>query len=228
MDSNSDQMGQWDQYWRQQKTSRQLYGTIASFYRRAIIAPSLRRKLTPLMRAGSSALHVGAGSGEIDVLLPREWHLVSIDFSSEAVARHRNRFQVDGRQSSAIQADMFSLPFNEGEFDVCFNLGVMEHFDDDEVVAALRELRRVTSADGRVVLYWPPVWGPTVLVLHSLAAVLKVVGRKKTQLHPPEINLFRSRKHCRQLLTKADLQAVEFSWGPGDLFTHMIVVAKPA
>lgn len=227
MTPEDDQVQQWDQYWRQQQTSKQLYGVIASFYRRAIIAPSLRRKLSPFMGKGASALHVGAGSGEIDILLPKDWNVTPIDFSSEAIARHRRRFASDNRVSSAIQADMFALPFDEGTFDVCFNLGVMEHFDDDDVLNALRELRRVTAHGGHIVLYWPPVWGPTVLVLHSIAAVLNLFGRTKTQLHPPEINLFRSRSHCRQLLAKAGLSVEKFSYGPGDLFTHMIVVARP-
>jgi len=224
-DQNSHNL-QWNNYWEKQTASTNLYGRIASFYRRYIISPSVIRTLGPYTTSNDLILHAGSGSGEIDILLPEDWNIVPIDFSIEAVHRHRNIFHSKNRQSASIQADLFSLPFSDDQFKVCFNLGVMEHFTDDEVIAALKEMQRVTMTNGKIVLYWPPIWGPTVIVLHSLSRVLKILGKDKIQLFPPEINLFRSRKQARQLLRQAGLVPIKFAYGPGDFFTHVIVIAE--
>lgn len=221
-------IAEWDRYWGEVGTVNKLYGSIASFYRRIVIAPGLRRLLSAHVRDGGFALHAGAGGGEVDLVLPSEWELVSIDFSSRAVRLNRSRRLSAGRTSRVVQADIFSLPFADGQFDVSFNLGVMEHFTDSQIVDALREMQRVTSAQGRVIIYWPPVWGPTVVMLHTLARILRLLGRQSVQLHPPEINLFRSRSRCETMLSKAGLRAVKFRYGPQDLFTHVIITAKPA
>ena len=228
MNNLNSQSPQWEEYWKKQKAASQVYGRIASFYRKFVIAPSVRRTLSTCLSPDDLILHAGSGSGEIDVLLPQQWKLIAIDFSGEAVQRHRKTFGEQQRVSDSVQADLFRLPFRDGLFKASFNLGVMEHFDDDQVVYALQELKRVTSNEGRIVLYWPPIWGPTVIVLHSIAFILKLIGKRSVQLHPPEINLFRSKKHCSHLLRSANLEPVKFIYGPTDMFTHMIIIAKPA
>lgn len=217
----------WDQYWQQQNTTTQIYGKIASFYRRKIISPSLRRTLSKFVTADSLLLHAGAGGGEIDINLPAKWNLHSIDISFEATQLQRAVFKKQNRIPTSVQADLFSLPYPSRYFDVVFNLGVMEHFTNTEIYEAIVEMQRVTKRGGYLVLYWPPIWGPSVLVLHFIARVIDFLGRSHVQLHPKEINLFRSRRECREILSKAGLQEVRIRYGPGDLFTHVIVIAQP-
>lgn len=217
---------EWNHYWRNQHSSRRLYGQIASLYRRRIIAPSLRRTLAPLVCEGDAILHIGAGSGELDVLLPTSWNLTSLDFSSEALKRHRVTHQRHARESRAVQGDMFCIPFADSSFNVAFNLGVMEHLNETELVLALEEMRRLTKVGGSIVLYWPPVWGPTVVFLHLIARLLRLFREAPKQLHPPEINLFRSRRATHALLEGLGFNDVKFSYGVGDLFTHVIVTAR--
>lgn len=224
--ANDDRV-QWEHYWGETGTVGRMYGWIASLYRRFVIAPGLRRNLSKHVRDSGRVLHAGAGAGEIDLALPSKWGLVSIDFSSRAVRLNRLRGLAAGHKSRVVQADIFALPFAEGQFEVSFNLGVMEHFTDSQVVDALREMRRVTSAQGYLIIYWPPAWGPTVLTLHTISRILRLVGRKSTQLHPPEINLFRSRSHCEAMLFEAGLRAVRFRYGPQDMFTHVVITAQP-
>lgn len=217
---------EWDHYWRHQNSGHRVYGQIASLYRRHVIAPSLRRTLAALVCEGDSLLHIGAGSGELDVLLPVTWGLTSLDFSSEALQKHQWTYQRQAREANAVQGDMFEIPFADSSFKVVFNLGVMEHLTETEVVLALKEMERVTIVGGSVVLYWPPVWGPSVVFLHVLAWLLRLLRDEPRQLHPPEINLFRSRRKTRTLIQSLGFGDVKFSYGIGDLFTHMIVIAR--
>lgn len=217
----------WNQYWQQQDTTTRAYGKIASFYRRMIISPSLRRTLSRFVTADSSLLHAGAGGGEIDVSLPANWNLHSLDISFEATQLQQRIFKTRNRSSVSLQGDLFSLPFPPRVFDVVFNLGVMEHFTNSEIHGALTEMKRVMKRDGRLVLYWPPIWGPSVLVLHFVARIMTFLGRSRIQLHPKEINLFISKRECRDMLKIAGFQAERITYGPSDLFTHVIVIARP-
>jgi ubiquinone/menaquinone biosynthesis C-methylase UbiE len=217
----------WNQYWQQQDTTTRAYGKIASFYRRMIISPSLRRTLSRFVTADSSLLHAGAGGGEIDVSLPADWNLHSLDISFEAVQLQQKVFKTRNRNSVSVQGDLFSLPFPHQAFDVVFNLGVMEHFTNIEIHEALTELKRVMKSDGYLVLYWPPVWGPSVLALHVITRIISFLGRSRIQLHPEEINLFNSKRECRKILRNSGFLAERITYGPGDLFTHVIVIARP-
>lgn len=215
----------WDAYWKQQKTSKSMYGKVASFYRRIIIAPSVRGTVLKYLEPQKSVLHLGCGSGEVDKLLPPDWRLTGLDFSIEALSRNRETNAPNATFINLVQADFFYLPFENGHFQVVFNLGVMEHFTEHEIIDALREMVRVTTSGGRLILYWPPIWGPTVIFLHTVERLMRLVNTRHRQLHPPEINLFRSRRQCRELLQRAGLRDITFHYGPRDLFTHVVVVA---
>lgn len=216
----------WNSYWRQQGSVTRAYGRIANVYRRFIIPRSLKRTLRNVVLPGSTLLHAGAGSGEIDIKLTDDWDVVSVDFSQQAVIEHREHY-VKNRQMDLIgQADLFSLPFRDETFEAVFNLGVMEHFTDEQIVDALREMRRVTKPQGVLVLYWPPYWGLTVIALRIVKSVMQLEKRRGITLHPPEINLIRSRRQCVQWMRAAGLHLEQFSFGFGDFFTHQIIVAR--
>lgn len=216
----------WDTYWSQQSSVTKTYGRIANIYRRWIIPRSLKKTLRKTVAPGSTLLHAGCGGGEVDIHLTEQWNLVSIDFSRRAVEEHRER-HINARQSDLIsQADLFSLPYQDDTFDGVFNLGVMEHFTDQQIVTALREMRRVTKQGGVLVLYWPPVWGLSVLALKIAKSILQLERRRGIALHPPEINLMRSRRQCSRWMADAGLELERFSFGIGDFLTHQVIVAR--
>lgn len=220
--SNND----WDIYWSQQGSVTRTYGKIASIYRRWVIPRSLASTLRSSVFSGATLLHAGSGGGEVDIHLTETWNLISIDFSRRAVEEHRARYIKNGHRDLISQADLFSLPFQDETFDGVFNLGVMEHFSGEQIVSALHEMRRVTKRGGVIVLYWPPVWGLSVLVLKIAKSILQPEKRRGTVLHPPEINLVRSRRQCSKWMRNAGLELERFSFGIGDVFTHQVIVAR--
>jgi hypothetical protein len=46
------------------------------------------------------------------------------------------------------------------------------------------------------------------------------------RLHPEEISLVESKKQVKQILQESGFKLMQFYFGPKDLFTHCIVVAK--
>ncbi len=217
---------EWDSYWEQQSSVTKAYGKIASIYRKFIIPRSLIKTLNLKLEPNSRLLHAGAGGGEVDSALATSWNLYSIDYSFRATIQHREVHHKNGREDLVSQADIFNLPFSNNTFDAVFNLGVMEHFSDAEIVSALKEFSRVTREGGVIILYWPPIWGLSVMVLRMAKFVLQLERRKQISLYPPEINLIKSRRRCAHWISEADLNFEQFSFGIGDFFTHQIVIAR--
>jgi ubiquinone/menaquinone biosynthesis C-methylase UbiE len=214
----------WDHYWKQQNLGQRTYGLIANFYRKFIIRRTLNHHIAKLYSPNSVLLHAGSGSGEVDVELTKTFRITAIDFSTNALQTY---IDCHPNQSVVAQADLFCLPFQDASFDGVFNLGVMEHFNDEEIVRALIEVKRVLKPNGKIILFWPPIWGLSVIVLHSVHFVFLKVFKKDVNLHPAELNLLKSKKKLIQWCSDANLRVTEFKFGPRDFFTHQIVVLTP-
>jgi SAM-dependent methyltransferase len=166
-------------------------------------ARALRRHLGPLVRrgAGLSVLDVGTGNGrtmgELASWAHRRgalWRGVGIELSAQ-VARLAG---CDG--TPVVRGDALRLPFAAGSFDVTLCTLTLHHFTDEDAVALVREMARVSS---RLVLvndlervsanYWgaralaATVWrhnritrndGPLSVLRSFTAAELLEVGRR--------------------------------------------------
>lgn len=92
-------------------------------------------------------LEVGTGSGTMSIFLSSLGHDVTSIDNDQAV------LSVAGKTSKAFRgnvrfelADAFNLPYGEGDFDVAFSQGLLEHFSDEEIVRMLGEQFRVARA----------------------------------------------------------------------------------
>jgi ubiquinone/menaquinone biosynthesis C-methylase UbiE len=96
-----------------------------------------------------SVLDVGAGSGELLRVVAR-WarkngknaRLVGLDInarSAVSVVEESKGFS----EISALRGDALQLPFADGAFDFAICSLVMHHFKNEQVVAVLREFRRI-------------------------------------------------------------------------------------
>jgi SAM-dependent methyltransferase len=113
--------------------------------RRRVLAVELARlQLPPAARI----LDAGCGSGRTLDDLARRGTVSGADASEAAVQLARARGHEDVRL-----APVERLPWPEDTFDLVTCLDVVEHTDDDR--RALRELRRVTRAGGRLLVTVP-------------------------------------------------------------------------
>ena len=214
----------WDHYWKLQARGQKAYGFVANLYRKYIIKGTLNQHVLRNFSENSLLLHAGSGSGEVDLDVCQTMEVVAIDFSPHALTTYT---ECHPDAKSLAQADIFRLPFPAATFDGVFNLGVMEHFNDVEMVIALNELRRIIKNNGRILLFWPPRWGLSVFVLRSVHSIARAIFKKELNLHPAELNLLKSRRHCRTFCSAAGLEIIGFQFGPRDLFTHQIVTLRP-
>jgi dolichol-phosphate mannosyltransferase len=215
---------EWDHYWSKAKgDGKGLYDLIAAFYRRRIIAPAVNHFLSTHFREGSRILHAGSGGGTVDQDMCRHLKIEALDISPKALARYGEAHEGN---PVLIEGSILNIPADDASYDGLFNLGVMEHFHTTDLAQALDEFNRILKPGGRVVLFWPPAYGPSVLVLNFVHWVLNRVLRKNIRLHPEEHTLIRRRSETQAWLERAGFKFIDFYFGPRDMFTHRIVVAE--
>lgn len=130
--------------------------------------------------------------------------------------------------SKVVNGSIFDLPFDDSSIVGLYNLGVLEHFTEQEIANILREFRRVLRPDGKLLMWWPPEFGFSVFLLNILAKLSRFFGSNESEpTVPPEISRIKSKDWVERLLSRADLELVEYSFGPQDLFTQVRVVAQP-
>lgn len=123
--------------------------------RRRIIQYLVEKICTTLNNPSPGILDVGCGTGANLKMLAAHGRAEGVDISPQAVEFCRERGLESVKLGAAEQ-----LPYESGSFELVTALDVVEHLDDD--VAGLREMRRVLSRDGRVLLFVPAfmfLWG---------------------------------------------------------------------
>jgi len=152
-----------------------------------------------------------------------DFQIVGLDHSLRAIELF---VATNGQKAEAKLGSVFKLPFTEASFQGVYNLGVMEHFTREEIIAALREFHRVLTPDGKIILWWPPERGTSVIILKVVSAVLKLcsVGDSDS-LFPAECSRIKSRENTRELLSEAGFILQEFKLGIGDLYSQVLVTA---
>ena len=104
--------------------------------------------------APRSILEVGVGEGEVAERVRSRYpdaRFVAIDLPDPELAEAWRSRSVHG-----AFADIARLPFADGEFDLVMAIEVLEHVPDPP--AALRELRRVATADLVLSVPREPIW----------------------------------------------------------------------
>jgi len=111
--------------------------------RRALLDRELRRLAGPGL-----ALDIGAaGGGNTQVLRARGWRAVATDYSAAAVEIARKR------GLTTFRADVRELPVRSGSCDLVTAFDVLEHVEEDHLVAA--EIARVLKPGGTALIAVP-------------------------------------------------------------------------
>lgn len=105
---------------------------------------------------GALVLDAGSGNGAYGLAWSKRQRVVALDYSRSLIT--------DNPLAMRVEGTIFQLPFADGTFDLVFAGAVLHHVGD--VVAALRELRRVSR--GVVALVEPNRDNPAMFVFGAV------------------------------------------------------------
>jgi len=218
-------MSEWDDYWaKAPETHNRVYDRIAVFYRKYIIKPYLKRFLSRYFEKKPALLHAGCGGGQVEEGVIDPDAVTALDISANALSLYKENHP----GSNLVRGDIMATGFRAGSFDGIYNLGVMEHFSEEEINRILSEFYRGLKQEGVVILFWPPRYGATVIFLGAVHFLYNSVLGKNVRLHPPEPSLIRSRSHVETLVNRAGFRMRSYDFGTGDLFTYAVIVLEKA
>jgi SAM-dependent methyltransferase len=219
-------MSDWDDYWSKTPESyNRAYDRIAVFYRKYIIKPYLRSFFSRhFPEKNATILHAGCGGGQVEEGLFDPGAVIGMDISRKALTLYKKNHP----GSNIIQGDITNTGFRDQSFDGIYNLGVMEHFSEMEIHTILREFRRILKNRGKIILFWPPRYGATVVTLKGIHFFYNSVLGKNIRLHPPEPSLIKNRKHAKKMIEDAGFRMRSYHFGIADLFTYAVLVIEKA
>jgi ubiquinone/menaquinone biosynthesis C-methylase UbiE len=216
-------MIEWDYYWTIKQTSlHRVYDHIAVFYRQNIIKPHLGRFIHKYMKKNDIILHAGCGGGQVEEEIAGSFTIIGMDISSNAITLYK-QFHAE---PNLILGDILSIGIKHESLDGVYNLGVMEHFSEDEIDGILREFHRIVKKDGVVILFWPPEYGSTVLFFKLVHFILNSVLRRNIFFQPPEPSRIRSKTWVAEKVKRSGFALEEISFGLEDFYTNMVVVLR--
>jgi ubiquinone/menaquinone biosynthesis C-methylase UbiE len=216
-------MTEWDEYWSEKSThSKRIYDVIAVVYRAIIIKPNLRKYLKLYFKGGDKLLHAGCGGGGVEhrEATRNPMRIVAFDISNNALKEYRTRH----KWTPLVQGTILDLGFKDNTFDGIYNLGVMEHFNDEEINKILLEFNRVLKKKGVALLFWAHKMGITVIFLKYVHYILNTILKRDIQLHPAEPSLVKSREWLEERIKGTNFKIIRVDFNLSNLYTYMIVV----
>lgn len=109
-------------------------------------------------------LEAGSGSGKATLLLDSKFKKTLLDISPNALKYAlilSKKFKT--KKPSIIEASVFSMPFKKFNFDLVWNIGVIEHYSDKDIKEIFNEMVRVCTKDGVVAIGIPNLYsGPII------------------------------------------------------------------
>jgi len=97
---------------------------------------------------GQLVCELGSGTGELSAHLAKAGrHVVLVDYSQGSLDFGREVFAELGLSGRFVLADVTEpLPFETDSFDLVWSSGLLEHFDDKQIVHILTESRRISRS----------------------------------------------------------------------------------
>ncbi len=105
---------------------------------------------------GRRVIEVGSGPAHDSLTFARRGaHVTAVDHSQAGLDLACRFYGQLGYPLRTAHADIRDLPFRDGRFDIAFNAGVLEHFNDLELEAVIDEMIRVVKPGGQVLAFCP-------------------------------------------------------------------------
>ncbi len=157
----------WDKYYKKDKSVVNLIEKINELYFSRVFEYYFKQYAPPIKDL--KILEAACGSGLMSSRLEAQGaktHL--LDFSTYALKVAAENYRKINKTFRSTQSDILKMPFDDDSFDVVWNQGVIEHFDNPEKV--VEEMLRVTKKGGVVIIFVPAYMSPLNIIYDILLA----------------------------------------------------------
>ncbi len=139
----------WQEYWAKNRDRELVFDEMSN----AIFSEILKN--TDDLK-GKKILEAGCGRGLISAEIAGHGaEVYLLDISTEALQIAERLFSSINLKASFIHADILDMPFGDSTFDVVWNAGVMEHFEDHLRARAVRSIARAIKPGGFFITFNP-------------------------------------------------------------------------
>lgn len=126
--------------------------------------------VTPLLTGNNpKVLEAGSGSGKGSILLGKTIDRTLLDISRDALKFAKliaKKFKATNL--TYVEGDIFRLPFKKKSFDLVWNVGVLEHYEQADATKILESMISVTKPGGYVVIGVPNFRSPPIIKAKAL------------------------------------------------------------
>ena len=129
------------------------------------------------------------------------------------------------KAKSVKHMSIFETDFENDSFDGIYNLGVMEHFTQPEIINILIEMKRILKKDGKILLFWPHQYGTSVIFLKIIKKLYKTLG-KSISFHPKEVSLMKNKEMISNICENTGLELCDYNFNTRDLFVQTVICLK--
>ena len=208
----------WTRHW---ESSSRLFYAITSFLRKFLVAPLVKSELDKIIDCNQKIyLEAGAGTSETSEGINfKDNDYISLDISFAVLLRSINT-------QIKIQGDLFDIPISDESIDVIFNVGVHEHYSDDENLKIFAQYFRILKNGGIIVLFWPWYWGPLMVAGRLINVIMSFIKKEKYEIYPNQNWEIKSIKYVDQLLGRAGFKRVSSRKSIKDIFSMVVLNYK--
>lgn len=140
---------------------RELNPNSYSYWSIRIILENIKYILTSYCNVDGILLDAGCGNGQFTEMFVKNFDIkkvIGVDFSENMlkVAKKRAREKGYEKRVELVKANLESMGFEDGTFDVVYLFGVLEHLDNPQKV--IEELVKVCKDNGIIILNVPRKW----------------------------------------------------------------------
>lgn len=176
----------WRDYWESESFIRIFIEKSRDLYFARMFANIVKK------HSDGKVLEAGCGTGKSLKYLKNS---VGLDNSKEAIRIAKSY------SKKIVIADIMRPPFKKNSFDLVFNQGVMEHFNELEFDQILKEFTRISKK--------------TLIIVPSETSVFRIVNPFK------EFNKFFSKQQLKTLMKK-QFKSVKVNYLPKSFFLSMV------
>jgi len=104
---------------------------------------------------GSKILEAGCGTSALSINLSKKYNVTAIDLNKDMLSLAKKMNTSFNGEVKYYSEDIFNMSFKSSSFDVVYSHGVLEHFDESDIIKAINEGLRVSK---KYIISVPTIW----------------------------------------------------------------------